>query len=697
MGGLEARLAKLETALGAWFGRADEAHVAAAGSLASLHDGIWKGFDEAATHRRELAVAAKGDLKALHADVSGATAAAASSARAAEVAVLDALSVADAPLRRAAEVTLTLLPGVADCETRIAASVGDLRSAVATTEALARSASDAAASTGSGVKELIAAHSETAATVRDLAARRACVSSNEVDAVVRAVHADLQSTLSAAHAAASAAIERVDVSVRAIETAHSAGVGDSAGVAQTITGLRQDMWKGFDDAATHRRELAGAAKGDLAALQSDVSSAAVTAAGSARAAEAAIVAALSAADAPLRRAAEVTLALLPGTAETVTLIASTTSELRGSVEAARSGAASAAAAAEAGSVRAVSSQAEIVAAVKTEADRTTGAILAAIGSASAETRGAVQGSVGAAQAALKEAIDGVQVCLPEKQEARCCPWGVCSLCRAFRPVFRPPPCSRVRPPSRGSAARLRRLKMCSRASRPSQAFTTGSGRDSTRRRHSAANSQPPQRATSLRARQTRPPLRALPLSSHSSCSHIRVSSKRRWRRCRCVLRRGIRVPPLAYVLPFLHTRAYTSSPTQAALRDAHIHALRHADTTTDLAATVRDGFGVAARAEALERSAGERAAEHQTLVVALAAVSEALAEKTAASATSDATTRAELERLGAGLQELAYRVDALAQVRDALPGSPRRSSSTRVPPPPPCRPTTAQTTPSSAA
>ena len=73
----------------------------------------------------------------------------------------------------------------------------------------------------------------------------------------------------------------------------------------------------------------------------------------------------------------------------------------------------------------------------------------------------------------------------------------------------------------------------------------------------------------------------------------------------------------------------------------------------------REGFASTAQSASLERDSAERSQQHLALVDAIDSLRIALAAKTAA---GNAETRVELDRLGAGLQDLADRVDALAQV-----------------------------------
>jgi hypothetical protein len=70
---------------------ADEQRAAAA-SIKSLHDGVWKGFDAAAAHRRELADAAAGQAAALKGHVDASVSAAAAPAQAARDAAQEALA-----------------------------------------------------------------------------------------------------------------------------------------------------------------------------------------------------------------------------------------------------------------------------------------------------------------------------------------------------------------------------------------------------------------------------------------------------------------------------------------------------------------------------------------------------------------------------------------------------------------------------
>ena len=105
-----------------------------------------------------------------------------------------------------------------------------------------------------------------------------------------------------------------------------------------------------------------------------------------------------------------------------------------------------------------------------------------------------------------------------------------------------------------------------------------------------------------------------------------------------------------------------SPSLQAALQTQLAHVQRHEDATTALAAATLAGFSTAAQAAALEQSEAKRAEESESLLCTLGVLKEVLAEKTAASAVDDAAMRGDINRLGAELQTLAGRVDALAQV-----------------------------------
>ena len=270
---LEKRIVQLETALTAWFSRADESHATAAGSIASLHDGVWKGFDDAAKHRRELAAALKVDvLTGLCDHVESAVAPVVASTKVLQKAFDAAIVSSEAPIRKAADTSLALLPEVAGTLSLLAATTRELQGAVSEVHNHAHSARTASASAESGVKELLSAHTESAKTVRTLAGRHAGVSREDVEAAVRSAHAELKAALSEAHANTGAAVDSVHGSVKALTSAHQAGVGDAAAVAQTITGLRNDMWKGFDDAATHRRELASSSMTEVRVQMGDAAS-----------------------------------------------------------------------------------------------------------------------------------------------------------------------------------------------------------------------------------------------------------------------------------------------------------------------------------------------------------------------------------------------------------------------------------------
>ena len=198
---------------------------------------------------------------------------------------------------------------------------------------LASSARATGAATEGAIRELLVAQAESAALVQSLAGRHAGASREDVEAVVHASQAEVVAALTAATSHTVGEVGGVHDSVRKLASAHEAGLKDSASVA---AGLRSDMWKGFDDAASQRRDVASATHGELASLSGELmalSGAVSAAAASSHAAQQAADAVLTSADAPIRRAAEVTLALLPGAVESIYRLGSATESLRAASDA----------------------------------------------------------------------------------------------------------------------------------------------------------------------------------------------------------------------------------------------------------------------------------------------------------------------------------------------------------------------------
>jgi hypothetical protein len=153
-GALEKRIATLEAAVASGFAATGRDHAAAAESVQTLRDGIWKGFDDSANHRRELNTKAASDLASLTGSVEGVRA----EIRAVSASLDSSVGSADTPVRKAADTTLALLPSVSEAVRSIVSATGALQGAVA----------DAGSRSQPGVEAAVqAAHADIKAAVTE--------------------------------------------------------------------------------------------------------------------------------------------------------------------------------------------------------------------------------------------------------------------------------------------------------------------------------------------------------------------------------------------------------------------------------------------------------------------------------------------------------------------------------------------------
>lgn len=145
-----------------------------------------------------------------------------------------------------------------------------------------------------------------------------------MEAAVQAAHADIKAAVTEARSTLSSYVMGVQSSVSALaeQCGNLASATSQAATAESLQSLRDGVWKGFDDAATHRREIAAATGRDVSSVNDHVDAAVRPVAAATEALKATFENALGAQDAPLRKAAEASSTLLPGIAETVALIAS---------------------------------------------------------------------------------------------------------------------------------------------------------------------------------------------------------------------------------------------------------------------------------------------------------------------------------------------------------------------------------------